>query len=94
MADFLKMDINLISFFFTIVSGLALCISIIFAFFATLYSEIDKMLSKNLSSLGTMIPLLEEELYSIDEWLIENRAITGPVLIVLSAHNLIKFITF
>lgn len=94
MVDFLAVNINLISLFFIVISGLALCISIIFAFFTTLYSEIDKMLSKSLSSGGAKIPFLEEELYSIDEWLIENRAITGPVLIVLSAHNLIKFITF
>jgi hypothetical protein len=80
--------------FFLIIMSLGTFYSVILlTFYPRLYKELDGILSIDFGVNADIISTLEGEVNIINDWIIENRNIFGPIFLALSLHNLIRLIS-
>ena len=68
--------------------GTVCIISIIFTFSIDTYSKISEKLNSEIISGRVIVDFLEKNIDWLDNWLVNNNKIVGPVLILLSIVDL------
>jgi hypothetical protein len=68
--------------------GSVFVLSILFTFYEEHYNRITQLLNLEFLSFKILTPL-ERNIYIIDDWVAENKKITGPVLIFFSLCELV-----
>lgn len=67
--------------------GTAGFISFIFTFFHEYYQRMNELLNAELFSVKIINPM-EQNIYFLDIWIMENKKTIGPILTVLSLYNI------
>lgn len=79
--------IMLVSLILFVIYSIIMVITVIFTFFLNSYKNMDEKLKIELIPSYTLTPI-EQNINTIDEWLIRHNKLVGPILMALCALDI------